>query len=571
VDGAGLGNDRVVGRVMPVSYARAPELTEAWARELGAELLLGVGVARGRGTPELERLGRRAVDPALADVDGAQLADLGQLAGEGPALRWSTLPETPFCAASGAIPSRDAGSYVCNAWLWQTLGRLPRASGVSVGFLHVPDAGMAPEALLAGLRAVREASAGAPVPAPPALRGSPVPRAVRRVLEAVARAGGRACVVGGSVRDRLLGAPGKDVDVEAHGLPLEALLEALRPLGRVDEVGRSFGVLKLRLEGLEVDVSLPRRDSRAGTGHKGIRADADPHLGMVEAARRRDLTLNAIAWDPLTDEVFDPFGGLGDLSAGLLRAVDVRTFGEDPLRALRVAQFAGRLGAQVDPELLALCAEAPLHELPAERIRGEVEKLLLRAPRPGIGWALAYEAGLWRKVLPSWDHPAPPSLDALAAAEVPEAPRRLALMLAGASASEAALEDVLERLKIFRVGGVRVRELARFLVRHREGARREVTDTDLRRWAEEGAIPLLALLAERPELLPRAEALGVAEGPLPTLVSGEDARALGIDPGPQLGAALGAVRAAQWEGRVTTREEALTVLRAVAGSRAGGA
>jgi tRNA nucleotidyltransferase (CCA-adding enzyme) len=501
-------------------------------------------------------------------VDGAQLADLAQLGGDGPATRWSTLAEAPFCAASGAGVSRDAGAYVCNAWLWQTLGALPRASGVAVGFLHVPEAGMAPEALLAGLAAVRAAAAGAPLPAPPALRGSPLPRSVLRVLEAVAQAGGRACVVGGSVRDRLLGTPNKDVDVEAHGLPLEKLLAALRPLGRVDEVGRSFGVLKLRLDGLEVDVSLPRRDSRAGTGHKGIRADADPFLGMVEAARRRDLTLNAIAWDPLRQEVFDPFGGLGDLSARLLRAVDVRTFGEDPLRALRVAQFAGRLGAEVDPELVALCAEAPLHELPAERIRGEVEKLLLRAPRPSVGWALAHEAGLWRQVLPGWDHPAPTGLDALADAELPAA-QRLALMLAGASSGEGALEDVLDRLRIFRVGGVRVRELARFLVRHRAPALGEVTDPELRRWAEQGSLTLLARLVARPQLRDRALALGVAEGPLPQLVSGEDARTLGIAPGPALGAALGAVRAAQWEGRVRTKEEALAVLRGVAGSAAG--
>ena len=511
------GRVQVVGREMPVSHVRAPALAETLAREIGAELVLGVGVARGRSAAALERRGVRApsrADPPPPDVDGVVVTDLGALAGDAAAhaVRYATLPEVPFCAASGVGTSEDAGSYVCNGWLWATLGRLRDRP---VGFLHIPDV---PDPLdgpvLAGLRAVLDAREGAPLPAPERLCGAALPARLPALLGAIAVAGGRAFVVGGGVRDLLRGATrAKDVDLEVHRLPLEPLHSVLRGFGRVDEVGRSFGVLKLRLGGTELDVSIPRRDSKAGAGHKGIRADADPHLGEVEAARRRDLTVNAIAWDPLSNEVIDPFGGLGDLGQGLLRAVDAGTFGEDPLRALRVAQFAGRLGAEVDPMLAELCVAAPLAELPPERIRGEVEKLLLKARAPSVGWEVARATGAWAKVLPAWDHPAPATLDAVAAVPLDSAPRRLALLLAAASRDEAALVDVLDRLRVFRQDGVRVRELATFLVRRRAAACAPVSDEDLRRWADEGDLALLAVLAEASGargLRARASALGWA-------------------------------------------------------------
>ena len=166
-----------------------------------------------------------------------------------------------------------------------------------------------------------------------------LPPGLDPLFRACASAGGRALFVGGYVRDLLLGHPNKDVDIEVHHLDVDVLRALLRRLGHVNEVGRSFGVLKLRLADRtvvgdhEIDVSLPRRDSREGPGHRGIRATADPHLGVTESARRRDLTINAIAYDPLTDRFEDPFNGRADLEAGLLRAVDDETFGEEIGRA----------------------------------------------------------------------------------------------------------------------------------------------------------------------------------------------------------------------------------------------
>src|SRR5262245_1926800 len=145
------------------------------------------------------------------------------------------------------------------------------------------------------------------------------------IAEAVRNAGGRALLVGGCVRDELLGREPKDLDLEVFGIEAPALRSLLERAGRVDAVGESFAVYKVG----GLDVALPRRESKAGRGHKGFLVDGDPHLSVTEAARRRDFTINAISCDPLTNEVVDPFDGRADLQARRLRVVDPQTFGDD--------------------------------------------------------------------------------------------------------------------------------------------------------------------------------------------------------------------------------------------------
>src|SRR5688572_9035888 len=217
------------------------------------------------------------------------------------------------------------------------------------------------------------------------------------IARAVRHEGGRALFVGGWVRDRLLGIPSKDVDVEVSGLPAERLRQILQRFGAVNAVGESFTVFKVA----GVDVALPRRDSKVGPGHRGFEVTGDPSMSIEEAARRRDFTVNAIAWDPIEEQYLDPFDGRGDLlDRKVLRAVDPRTFGDDSLRVLRGVQFAARFGLDMDPGTMELCRRIPLDDLPAERIWGEIEKLLLRAPRPSTGFELALELGVVDRLFP---------------------------------------------------------------------------------------------------------------------------------------------------------------------------
>ena len=214
------------------------------------------------------------------------------------------------------------------------------------------------------------------------------------IAAAVRDAGGRAVVVGGWVRDHLLGIRSKDVDVEVFGLDVARLESLLAGFGKVHAVGRAFGVF--RVGDVDVDFSLPRRDSKRGPGHRGFDVAPDPSLDFAEAARRRDLTVNSIGIDPLTAEVLDPHGGRGDLERRVLRATDPARFPEDPLRGLRVAQLAARLEMAPDGELIALCRGLDLAELSGERVFEELGKLLLRAARPSLGFKVLEDTGLLR-------------------------------------------------------------------------------------------------------------------------------------------------------------------------------
>ena len=214
------------------------------------------------------------------------------------------------------------------------------------------------------------------------------------MAEAIAREGGRAILVGGYVRDRLLGIEAKELDIEVFGLSFETLERLLSTLGEVIHVGKAFGVF--RVKGLDVDFSLPRRDNKVRPGHTGFDVAYDPGMSFAEAARRRDLTMNAIGLDPLTLEYLDPHGGRRDLREKRLRATDPVHFPEDPLRGLRVAGFAARFEMAPDEELKKLCSELDLSELSAERVFAELEKLLLRSEKPSIGFELLRETTLLR-------------------------------------------------------------------------------------------------------------------------------------------------------------------------------
>ena len=221
--------------------------------------------------------------------------------------------------------------------------------------------------------------------------------AVRDIAERVRASGGRTLMVGGSVRDLMLDAQEvKDVDIEVFGVQPETLKKIIDEKYPFDACGLSFGVLKI--QHLDIDVSLPRRESKRGEGHRGFLIDSDPFLSVKEAASRRDFTVNAMYYDPLAEAFEDPYGGVEDLKNRVLRHVSPK-FVEDPLRVLRGMQFIARFDMRPAPETVEVCRSMTIEGLPPERLFEEWVKLLTKGRQIGRGLEFLRETG-WVRYFP---------------------------------------------------------------------------------------------------------------------------------------------------------------------------
>jgi len=215
----------------------------------------------------------------------------------------------------------------------------------------------------------------------------PIPDEIPELAQRVAQAGGHLLVVGGWVRDALLGQTSNDVDLEIFGLARDRVTELVTPLGFTEPVGRQFPVWRHTRAGF--DLAFPRGEEKA---FRGLSEETFP-AALREAAQHRDLTLNAIAWDPLVDRLLDPLGGVSDLEARVLRAADLKTFGVDPLRVLRVARLHARFAARVDAKLVSLCRTLDLRALAVERVAVELRRMLLELERPSQAFDCLDELG----------------------------------------------------------------------------------------------------------------------------------------------------------------------------------
>ena len=202
------------------------------------------------------------------------------------------------------------------------------------------------------------------------------------IAERVHALGGSAYYVGGYVRDRLLGRDSKDIDIEIHGITEDALIELLSDMGETASFGRSFGIHTLR--GTGIDIALPRTERSTGQGHRQFDVSVDPFIGTEAASSRRDFTINALMQDVLTGEILDYHGGREDLEKGIIRHVSDASFAEDPLRVLRAASFASRLGFDIADETISLCRSIDLSGLSSERVEEELAKALLRSDSPSV-------------------------------------------------------------------------------------------------------------------------------------------------------------------------------------------
>jgi len=211
-----------------------------------------------------------------------------------------------------------------------------------------------------------------------------LPGRLLSIAREIRDAGGRAFLVGGWVRDALLGRNCRDYDVEVYDLVQDELIPILKKYGRTNLVGKAFGVIHLAMKGLSLDFSFPRTESKVGYGHRGFVVHTDEKLSFKEAALRRDFTINAMGMELPELTLCDPYGGIDDLKKGLLRHVGP-AFVEDSLRILRGVQFASRFALTLAPETVELCKTLSLADLSIERLFEEFKKWLLKPGKPSLG------------------------------------------------------------------------------------------------------------------------------------------------------------------------------------------
>ncbi len=444
--------------------------------------------------------------------------------------------------------------------------------------------------------------------------------AVAAVANIVRRAGGRALLVGGCVRDAALGLDPKDFDIECFGISAADLTKALGERFCLDLVGASFGIIKLH--GINVDVALPRRETKLGLGHRAFEMACDPSLSLTEAAARRDFTVNAIYSDPLTGETLDPWNGLTDLKKRILRHVSGH-FSEDPLRVLRGMQFSARFGLEAAAETVALCRTMEPEGLARERQMGEWEKLLVQGEKPSKGLAFLRDTG-WTRHYPElqkligcrqdpqwhpegdvWNHTMF-CLDAFAAGRIKDRTEDLTVGLAvlchdfgkpectsydpvkkrirslghdeaGAAPTLSFLERLTNEERLLKDVPLLVRLHMRPFAMWRGNA----SDAAIRRLAAQvGRIDRLLRVAaaddagrppfpREPEpliwLKERADALAVSDAAPKPLVMGRDLVSLGMKPGAEFGIILKKAYEAQLDGRFATREEGLDFVKSMKG------
>ena len=211
-----------------------------------------------------------------------------------------------------------------------------------------------------------------------------LPGRLLKIADDIRGAGGRAFLVGGWVRDALLGKSCRDYDVEVYDMAQDALVPILSKYGRTNLVGKAFGVIHLAMKGLSLDFSFPRTESKVGYGHRGFVVHTDEKLSFKEAALRRDFTINAMGMELPELTLCDPYGGIDDLKSHILRHVGP-AFAEDSLRILRGVQFASRFGCTLAPSTVELCRTLSLDDLSVERLFEEFKKWLLKPGKPSLG------------------------------------------------------------------------------------------------------------------------------------------------------------------------------------------
>ena len=404
-----------------------------------------------------------------------------------------------------------------------------------------------------------------------------LPGRLLKIAGDIRAAGGRAFLVGGWVRDAMLGKSCRDYDIEVYDMAQDALVPLLSKYGRTNLVGKAFGVIHLAMKGLSLDFSFPRTENKVGYGHRGFVVHTDEKLSFKEAALRRDFTINAMGMELPELTLCDPYGGVDDLKAHRLKHVS-EAFAEDSLRILRGVQFASRFELTLAPETAELCRSLSLEDLSKERIYEEFKKWLLKPGKPSLGLRAFLEMDLLRffpevKTLDGSYEKLGEFLDNMSrnAAAEPEESRMVmafAALLSGNSCAEdweKFLTGMTNEVKLLR----NVPKLLRYSsTASPEGA--FLDDSEIRRLsvALEGLREYSILVVSNPmygeqarlayveRLKARALELGVFENAPEPYLTGRYLMSLGLKPGKQFGDLIRESFELQLDGKLQDAEQA---------------
>jgi len=390
-----------------------------------------------------------------------------------------------------------------------------------------------------------------------------IPDNIQQIARLCQQHNGEAWVVGGTVRDIFLNKPSKDWDLEIHNLDGNSLYNILRSIGPCKRVGKSFSVFKLNNNNMEIDVALPLDNGQD-----------NPNLGIKEALRRRDLTINAMAYNLHTHTLYDPFNGQQDIQQKMLRATDPQTFVEDPLRVLRVAQFASRFSFQIADELRNICLQLELSSVPKERILIEMHKMWLRSPKPSVGLQRMKELELF-SILPNWEKPTHPAVllavDRCQATTFADTAHQLAAFWICAlhKTNTQYQQPILNTLKLHSINKINLQHLILAVLSALEYGTKMCTDIEIRRLSDIAPLSFLWRVFSciySPEghphigrLKDRIQQLNLWNNTLPQLLKGKELMRMGYI-GKDIGLTLKHIREQQILGVIETKEEALTLL-----------
>ena len=390
-------------------------------------------------------------------------------------------------------------------------------------------------------------------------------------------------IVGGYVRDYFLHKVSKDIDIELYGIASYSELEnILSEFGKVNSVGKSFGVCKLNAANMQLDFSLPRRDSKITTGHTGFNIEVDQTLDFKTATSRRDFTINSVGYSIRRQKILDPFHGLNDLESKVLKAVDISKFSQDPLRVLRAVQFSARFDFNLDEELFALCKKmiqhSVLHELPKERIFEEFKKLFLKSQHPSKGLLLLKDLGAFdffielNTLTKSAFNQTLKSIDKMASLHISNNKTNITLMFCVVcyQLEEKQISSFLDK---FSKNKKFLKTILLFIEYKDKINLNSFSSYDVYKLATQLSIEnfcffLSAIYVEKKDLQnvlklrKLAKSVNVLEHPAKALLQGKDLVSHGLEPSPKFSTLLNAAYEAQIQGKFSTHDAGLHYLEA---------